>query len=225
LVIIGLIITIVALNQRRTNSLANIAQTRTSLIFIENQNPLDLNQKTAEEARLSLSQGLINRGAKESLTEIYFIKDVELDTEKGLEIKKTELNLIDSLPLLGINTPDNFTRFLEKRGLLGLHNGLVVSPFYIFKTTNYKNVANALLEQENLIVSELLAPFSATTRTDEIISLKFQDKMIRNYDTRIIANTSNEVIALYAWFDEGTLIITSNETTFGKILDTLQNPQ
>lgn len=226
IIIIGLIITIIAFNQRKINSLAQIENTRSSLIFVENQISINLNDKTSQEARAELKKYFNeNSNNKESLAEIYFVKNLEKDSEKGLEIILTETSLLDGLKSVDINLPDNFSRFIDNKGLLGLHQSQKNEPFYIFKTTNYKNVANALLTEENSIVVELLKPFLDATTTEEILNLEFQDKMINNYDTRIILNNLSQIIALYSWFDEKTLIVTTNELSFQKILATLQNPK
>lgn len=226
IIIIGSIITIIAFNQRRVNSLATIEKTRTSLIFVDNQVAINLNDKTNSEILTEIKkEAEENLGTKESLIELYFVKNIEKDSEKGLEIILTEASLLVSLRDSGLNIPDNFSRFLEAKGLLGLHQGTTNEPFYILKTNNYKNVANALLEEEKEIITELLKPFLNTNALEEINGLNFQDKMINNYDTRIILNNFNQTIALYAWFDDKTLIITTNESTFRKILDTLQNPR
>ncbi len=226
IIIIGIIITIIAFNQRKVNSLADIEQTRTSLIFVDNQTAINLNDKT-QIASLAELQKEFNKniGNKESLSEVYFVKNIEKDSEKGLEIILTERTLLDSLKDIGLNLPDNFTRFLDNKALLGIHHSDQNEPFYILKTNDYKNVANALLEEEKLITTELLKPYQDASTTEEIYNSAFQDKMINNYDTRIVLNSFNQIIVLYAWFDEKTLIITTNEGTFRKILNSLQNPR
>lgn len=217
-IITGLSIGAWSLIERQEDSLAVIKKTRTGLIFTDDQKALDLNGKDATIIRSEIqSSAQAEVPAKGSLREIYFVKDRQTDTPSGLEIKLAELPLRDMLKDLGL--PDGFTRFLGEKGLMGIYYGDEMTPFYLFKTTDYKNLANTLLTQEGRIIGTLLSLADNQIDQAEIEVSVFQDKMIKNYDARVVTDAGNNIIGLYSWLDKETVIVTSNENGFGKVLE------
>lgn len=220
LVVGGLIALVWAINQRQSSSLAPVISTRQGIIFSDNQQTIDLDKNSSDQIRNILrDKSLTPPGTKESIQEIYFTYQVKEQAPTGLVIKQQEADPTTISLKLGLKLPDEFLRFLEPKMMLGFYYGEQTAPFYIFKTKNYKNVASAILNNENAIVSDLLNPFADASTTEKIKTQPLQDKMIRNYDTRLLVDETNTVVVLYSWLDQETLIFTTDENSFSKILN------
>ncbi len=219
LVIAGLIAIVWAVGQRQVSSLAPTVITRQGLLFSDQQIAIDLDKLGTEQIRQELlARSLATTTGKEGWQEIYFTYQTKEQSATGLVTKMTEANPTLVAEKVNLGLPDQFLRFLEPKLMLGIYSAEGNTPFYIFKTKNYKNVASALLGNENLILGELLAPFSNASTTERIKSSPVQDKMVSNYDTRLILGEANNVIAIYSWLDKETVVFTTNENTFIKVL-------
>jgi hypothetical protein len=212
--------------QRQETSIAPLAETRQSIIFADEQISINLDETTAEQAKDNLgNKSLTPPESRERVQEIYFTYQEREQTPQGLVTRIEEANPTVFATKLELNLPDELLRFLEPKMMFGFYYGQKTTPFYIFKTKNYKNVADALINNENLIASELFAPLVGASTTEKILTNNFQDKMIDNYDTRLIIDEANTVIALYSWLSRDTLVFTTNESTFSKILNSFLSPK
>lgn len=220
LVIGGLIALIWAVEQRQDTSLAPVTAIRKGIIFSDQQQVINLDQQGGAQIRQELkSKALSPATGAESVQEIYFTYQKKEQTDSGLVIKTTESDLGNLANKLELKLPNEFIRFLEPKMMLGFYFGQQIAPFYILKTKNYKNVASAILNNENLIISELLSPFEETSVLEKIKNLQLQDKMIKNYDTRLMVDETNTIIAIYSWLDKETIVLTTNEKTFTQVLN------
>ena len=59
-----------------------------------------------------------------------------------------------------------------------------------------------------------------STTTPEVLYIEqeFKDKVIRNVDTRVLVDARGKILLLYAFPDQKTLIITTNENTLTEII-------
>jgi hypothetical protein len=220
LIIGGLIALIWAIGQRQTTSLATVEVTRQGLIFSDRQQSINLDKEAATQILLNLREKSLTPPAnKEGVEEIYFTYQVKEQTQTGLVMKMVEADPTTIASKLELKLPDEFLRSLEPKLMLGFYYGEQTAPFYILKTKNYKNVASAILNNENLVISELLAPFEDASSTEKIRSTPLQDKMIKNYDTRLIVNETNTIIAIYSWINKETLVVTTNEGALTKVIN------
>ncbi|MFA6476363.1 MAG: hypothetical protein WCV68_02995 [Candidatus Paceibacterota bacterium] len=226
LIIGGLIALVWAIGQRQTTSLATVKVTRQGLIFSDKQQAINLDQETATQIREELREkSLTPPAGKESIEEIYFTYQIKEQTQTGLVMKMVEADPTAIAGKLELKLPDDFLRSLEPKLMLGFYYGEQTSPFYILKTKNYKNVASAILSNENIIISELLAPFEDASSTEKILNTPLQDKMIKNYDTRLVVDETNTIIAVYSWIDKETLVVTINEGTLAKVISSYSSPR
>jgi hypothetical protein len=226
LIIGGLIALVWAIGQRQTTSLATVKVTRQGLIFSDKQQAINLDQETATQIREELREkSLTPPAGKESIEEIYFTYQIKEQTQTGLVMKMVEADPTAIAGKLELKLPDDFLRSLEPKLMLGFYYGEQTSPFYILKTKNYKNVASAILSNENIIISELLAPFEDASSTENRLNTPLQDKMIKNYDTRLVVDETNTIIAVYSWIDKETLVVTINEGTLAKVISSYSSPR
>ncbi len=118
-----------------------------------------------------------------------------------------------------LNVPESAAIFFADRFMLGIfkiNNGSF--PFYIFKTNDYKRLANAMLENENEIFNALFQPFS---NHEVSLGNQFKDRTLKNMDLRILTDDKGDTAGLYSFTSSDTLIFAPNEVIFGKILNAL----
>jgi hypothetical protein len=132
--------------------------------------------------------------------------------------------------LLQTRASASFIRSLDPQFVLGLHVVNGGEPFLILKTSFYDSTFSGMLDWEKSIAPDLLGIFTkakAGTSTD-ILGEKvgdwndaFEDKVVKNKDTRILRDSHGNTVLLYSFINKETLIITTNEATFNEIYDRL----
>jgi hypothetical protein len=217
--------------KRGEQSQAPVQTAHDSLVFADEHLAIDLKNKSAEQIQteMATAQTKTNEtgtvSAREKIRDIYFTYEETRTTDKGLVIEKKIADPTIFASSTGLSITDDLLRFLKPDFMLGVYIGTQTEPFYIFKTEAYKNVADALLHNENDILSQLLLPFLGTEITTQIEQTPFQDKLFKNRDTRIVTSQDNSTIALYAWLDKNTIAITTNEFVLEKILNSFLTPK
>ncbi len=117
--------------------------------------------------------------------------------------------------MLKTNMPDFLLRSFKPDYIAGLHFIGAGQPFIIFKTNSYDNAFAGMLQWEETILQNLSGPFGLSTW--DIGSIKFQDKVVRNKDTRELYDGGGNLLLLYSFTDKETLVITTNEETFKEL--------
>ena len=191
-----------------------------SLLFADKKNEIALDDMAPEQVLQEIASSTVNfKAGGESVQEVYFTYLVATTTPQGPATTTVEADPLTYNHRLNLGVSDDFLRFLEPQMMLGFYYGYQKAPFYVFKTKNYKYVADALLTDEGQTVGRLLAPFIDNSVAAQIGTGGFQDKMVSNYDTRLKLDGNNNEIALTAWLDKDTLVITTDEAVFAKILN------
>lgn len=136
------------------------------------------------------------------------------------------------LSQLGTEAPDFLARTFEPLFFFGVHVFNGNQPFLIFKTVSYENAFAGMLAWESTLQKDLSPVFGAAltradlqplaTSTEAILpSASFEDKVLRNKDTRVFRNRGGEIVLLYSFVDHNTLVITTNEYTFAEVISRL----
>jgi len=71
--------------------------------------------------------------------------------------------------------------------------------------------------------SPFYGPLIATSPTTTTLTLRspFSDQIIRNKEARVLKDSEGEVVIMYSFVDQNTIVITTNESTFVEILTRL----
>ncbi|OJI08627.1 MAG: hypothetical protein COV08_03590 [Candidatus Vogelbacteria bacterium CG10_big_fil_rev_8_21_14_0_10_49_38] len=214
----ALILGLWTVSQKQIISRAPLVPVRSALITTDRQVTLDLGDQSAAELTTALSLlATENADGRESLLEIYLTHEVRETTDQGFVFKPAAVDPQAFNDRLALNLPDRWLRFLDQEMMVGVYSGPETSPFYIFRTDNYENVAAAWLEEENRLTGALLGVFNAEAEEAAGRGL-FQDKLIQNRDTRILLDEENRLVALTAWLDEKTFLLTTSEPALLKII-------
>ena len=180
-----------------------------------------INELAAIRDRTQLSIGRI---------ENIFLTESFID-EEGVE-KRTLISANNFLNLIDVQIPTSFLRSLARDFMIGVHVFDGNQPFIILKTNFYENAFVGMLEWERYIKQDL-SPFfdqvestvvpvkTATTTTEDLKALTFNDLVIKNKDTRILKDANGNTVLIYSFVDKNTIVITTNESTFGEILTRL----
>jgi hypothetical protein len=109
-----------------------------------------------------------------------------------------------------------FVRSLEGTMMIGLHSYSKTVPFLMFKSESYEQTFNGMLRWESSM-RENLSPFfdlGATTT----LAIPFEGAILQNRDARVVRDEQGDIIFMYAFPDEKTLVITEHPDTFIEIL-------
>jgi hypothetical protein len=181
---------------------------------------------TLEAARQNntLSLGLIGR-----LTVYETIPDEEGDTYATLDAPSL-------LPVLTPNIPADLLRTLTGEYLLGVHTYDGTQAFLLLGVDSYEHAFAGMLQWERAMRGDLLPLFNREPRpripeegvstssvgsVPQLIQTGFSDTIIENRDTRVILNTSGDILLLWAPLGPDLVVITTNEYTLREIISRL----
>ena len=172
----------------------------------------------------TLSLGLIGR-----LAVYKTIPDEEEDTYALLDAP----NL---LPILTPNIPADLLRTLTGEYLLGVHTYDGTQAFLLLGVDSYEHAFAGMLQWERAMRGDLLPLFNREPRpyipeegvatssvgsVPQLIQTGFSDKIIENRDTRVILNTSGDILLLWAPLGPNLVVVTTNEYTLREIISRL----
>lgn len=186
-----------------------------NLIFVENKKEINTQNKDKIEIIDSINQEIIsNNNENNQLTQIYLTNSIISDNK----IVKFTLDRTDTLSLLDISLSSAFTHFLDQSINVILYkneNNNTIS--FILKTRSFENTLDFLLRNENQIIYAFLKDFTPEQEKGSIANNQFRDLLISNIDTRVLT-IGEKTIAVYAFLDPNTLIITQNTEALNKII-------
>lgn len=126
------------------------------------------------------------------------------------------------LESIGVNAPFGFSAFLTDQFMFGTYSFERNESFIILKVRSYENIFALMLKWEKTMKNDLSVLLPSTdTSTDSI----FQDRIIKNHDTRILYSQNGQINILYSFLDKETVLITSSVNTFEEILRRLSSPK
>ncbi len=196
-----------------------------SLIFAEQslQLPLDgTNPSTLKSQIAGARQGAT--GNLGSITRIIpTISTTTTDGTQGTRMATTA----EFLHALGADVPDELVRALGSTFFFGLHAVDKNAPVLVIPVTSYEHAFAGMLAWEKTMNPDLAPVFTAVsayqTDANGIPAVRtFQDQVMRNYDTRILADDSGNVQLYYSFPNTKLLIIAESPYSFPEILSRLR---
>ncbi len=142
------------------------------------------------------------------------------------------------LSMLTPNIPPALLRSIQPQSLLGIHSLDVNQPFLMFSVDSYQSGYAGMLDWEDAMQRDLspfftytppqhtVAPQSSTTPTTnqpQVIASPFVDTIVENHDARAIKNANGDIVFLWTFLDNSTVLITTNADTVGEIITRLKN--
>ena len=166
--------------------------------------------------RLSIRENILSTEAKIGSV-VYFDLIKNMGGEK---LAPASVPVSELVSVIAPSIPSYLERSFEKDYMLGLYVLSGNEPFLIIKTNSYETAFSGMLAWEETLLSDATSVFFASdqvfaTTTKATI---FEDKIVKNKDTRIAKNINGETVLLYSFLDKKTLIITTKESVFSEIL-------
>jgi len=210
--------------KKKTDQVKSItAFVHKSLIFADESREISLDTKQsaqiAEEIKMTLTSSAREPGTTGYLKEIYFTNSTSTTLEEKTLTFKEEVDFQTWVRSLKLNLPDEFSRFVEGPFMFGNYMGESQGHFFVLKTKNYANLADALLKQETRIVPILFSLFLSPEEVGKVAFQGFRDKIYRNLDLRVSKDETNQPLAVWAFLDPETLVIAQTEEILGRIID------
>ena len=179
-----------------------------SLIFSDKQKIIILKSENRSELTSLIQQ------AFDSPIDLNTILDLPISLE--IKERKEFLTAQRFLEILGIVPPANLTQSLAGPFTLGVFYLKKNNPFLIFQIRSFDLGKSGALSWEKNIARDLKEIMRVQTLPPE--TRQFQDKLIKNHDTRVLYDDTNNPALIYAFFGKNYLVITSDYDTFEEII-------
>ncbi|MCE9629027.1 MAG: hypothetical protein K8Q91_03480 [Candidatus Vogelbacteria bacterium] len=193
-----------------------------SIVFAEEHQEVVTDNQTPNQIQDLIKTNLKKSYSASKVIDLYPTKTITTDKT----IIKKILSGPEILTFFQIAIPINFTHFLLDPFMMGVVSDPTATssaPFFIFKTRSFENTLDSMLREENIIVANIFGPLTENKNSIQIGN--FTDKIINNIDTRILSDTDNNSLAIYGFVDRSTLIMTTTEAAFTKLLTAYQTPK
>lgn len=217
LVVVGLGVVYFGLNKFQALTTGIVVKAVPSLVLVEHQTEIKIDKKTPAEIFASIDNLTRPTDEQEALTQFYFSETTT--TEDGEEVNI--LTSDDFLATAGVNLPTDFIHFLKPDFLAGAYSGgdKTLSNFYIFSTRSFEHTFASLIKNDREITFALFSKLMSASQIDSLQTEQFVDEVISNIDVRLLKNTEGDIVLIYAFLDQETLVLTENKESFIKIVN------
>ncbi len=196
-----------------------------SQVFAEAKKGIDITglsrDRILDEIRKEISSSNLRL---DSVLNIYFAERVDPSAPPSptntMRIVSTErfFNALES------KIPNALSRSLEPQFMLGVHAFNGNEAFLILKTNFFENAFAGMLKWEEFMARELL-PLFASPAGKEAYDRNFQDFVLKNRDLRVLYNETGEIVLLYSFYDNNTIVVSTSPDTLEEIVTRLSKPK
>ncbi len=179
-----------------------------SLVLSEKQKIITLTSERRSELISSAQNAL---GAPIAITTVLDIPILEKTPEAT-----NFLGASDLFRILQINPPANLIQSLDGSFTLGVFYLKKNSPFLVFGIQNYDLALSGMLSWEKNIANDLGDILLIKNQPKGIP--EFHDIIIKNYDSRILYDSSNNPVLIYTFIGKIYLIITVDADTVQELI-------
>lgn len=186
----------------------------TPLIFVEKNHEISVGGKDSRALIGEIVKILQGDNLKVDVIEyLFFTETINTQTQKGTVSQKNLISADRFFDFVGVKIPPMLLRSLRPDFMFGLHSFNKNQPFLILKTDYYDNAFAGILSWESKLPEDILPFFGRADRVAELSQRTWGDTVIKNKDTRVLRNFDGSIALVYAFKDQYTLIITTNEDT------------
>lgn len=179
-----------------------ITKTGRTLVAADQEKEIRVANRTPEDVQ-SLAKGERNQThTPGSIVDIYLVD------EAG---KKVPIDVFAAT--LGLKMPQTLVRSLDAGTYaMGFHMIKGGKLFFVFKPTYFEGSYPSMLGWESTMLNDLSVLFE-----NKSASGIFEDKVIKNLDTRIIYNDEGNLSLIYTFINKNYLVITEDEETLVEV--------
>lgn len=207
LVFISLFVFLFAESQHKDNTVPVVVPAET-LIFHDKSFFIEIGELNQKQIAASIKNEVDNSSVK-----IGGVEGIYLTVNKQIIGFHKFTNLVESsLSLEDGSISDNF--------LLGVVNGNSKDLFILLKTESMIDVFPLLRSWEDKMFNEL-APFFGyfTSQDNKYLATKdFQDEIIENKNARVLLDDSNQIVLMYVFADDKSIIITNTASAVREVM-------
>lgn len=137
------------------------------------------------------------------------------------------LSAYDFFKVIASGAPENFLRSLEQEYMFGILSSAENAGFIIIKTESYDKGLAGLLEWERTTFTKDIYQVLTSLKPDaELLTKEFEDLLIRNIDTRILKDKSENIRIVYGFLDgEKTIVIAGSRQAFIEAVNRFNTPK
>ena len=197
-----------------------------SLIAPDSQKLISFNNLSKEQV-VSAVQGTFEQSEGE-IGKIY-----EIIPTQSIASTTVRFTAQDLIAKMDFDMSDTLRRSFTDRWMLGVYGGEAQKVQFIILTTDFfQNTFAGMLEWEKSMPEELAdllgyrirAETNRDLGTSTIASYfgikgNFEDRIIRNRDVREFKDETGDLLVLYSFLDEDTLLISTSESVIGPLVD------
>jgi hypothetical protein len=189
-------------------------QTSTSsLIFSDKTQIIDITDKNRDQIVKDIQYEIDNRELRlGDIAYLYF-------TEKN-GVDYITIPFTDWLSRIGATPPEGLARNFGAPFMFGMYSSAGNVPFLLVKTTTYNNGYAGMLAWEGKLLDDLYQMFGIVTTGDNAVLFEkgFEDKIIENKDARVLYAPNGDVVLLYVFIDDTTVLIAKDRLTVKEVL-------
>lgn len=183
-------------------------------------------QKVPKEYRIDVAKSASRLAFIETIGKKFADAPIKVNELRAVPL------LLDGVPMtteafftkLEARAPNVLLRAFDPSLTLGLHGQKGIQPFILFSVRSYEHAAGGMFDWEKYLLDDIGPLFGvnvrelslqAGTSSDAVLAqdLRIKDVILRNKDARALFDTNGNIIFLYIFPDQETLIITTNEDT------------
>lgn len=193
---------------KKENTL-NVPNSSQPLIYSDQSSVLEIGELSRDEIIETI------------LTET-FTSELKTDGIKAFYFSnnKNIIGLREFLKLIKSNFAIENNKFLEDNFLLGYLNNENKDLFILMKIRSLSDVFENLRQWENKMFLDLhrFWSISITPETEYLINKNFEDGIIQNKNARILYDNDGQIVMMYVFTTENSLVISNNEKLIAEII-------
>ncbi len=124
---------------------------------------------------------------------------------------------------LNVTPPGILSRSLSDTFMYGIYQKNGAHPFFILKTSSYDQAFPGMLSWESTLPHDIAPFFSAPALATT--NGTFKDRLIQNKDARILTDDKGNIILLYIFLSNDTILIAEDTATISEVLYRLSTPR
>lgn len=137
-----------------------------------------------------------------------------------LTVNKQVIGLKDFMILLAPEVDLTKMVFVSNNFLLGVHNADTKNVFVLIKMRSFSDIFEVMRSWEDNMFNDLHTLFGTdlNMNTKYLLTKDFEDGIIQNHNARILRDANGNIVMMYAYLDDTSMLLTNSESTAREIM-------
>jgi len=199
-------------------SVIRVAQV-SSILPAEETRAVDISGMRSAQIVAALSQVVLTSPSSTDMLHIYFT-----NSSSGTSTA-TRINTPTWQQVVEPRMPLTLARTLSSEFMYGILRGSEPSGFLILSVDSPSNALSGMLAWEKTLANDMIPLITGGTG-EAASGFSFQDRILRNLDTRILTDETGKQVLLYSVLSgKKYVVITRDQTTFDDLITRLASPR